>query len=72
MGCQLFLYGVVRTQDDMLWSPPEVQPPQARGINAAPIQQSGPLVAPGTPRPGAQGPPSEIERLAQINLVPPR
>ncbi len=51
---------------------PEVQPPQARGINAAPTQQSGPLVPPGTPRPGAQGPPSELERLAQINLVPPR
>lgn len=52
--------------------PPEVQPPQARGINAAPTQQSGPLVPPGTPRPGAQGPPSELQRLAQINLVPPR
>lgn len=51
---------------------PEVQPPQARGINAAPIQQSGPLVPPGTPRPGAQGPPSDSQRLARINLVPPR
>lgn len=52
--------------------PPQVQPPQERGIVGAPIQQAGPLVPPGTPRPGAQGPESTAARLARINLVPPR
>lgn len=49
--------------------PSSVQPPQARGIQAAPSMQSGPNVPPGTPRPGAQ----DVDtRLAQAGLYGPR
>jgi hypothetical protein len=46
----------------------QVQPPQARGENAAPTQQAGPNVPPGTPRPGA----TTEQRLANAGLYGPR
>ena len=51
---------------------PGIPPQQGGSVQGAPIQQQGPLVAPGTPRPGAQGPESDSVRLAKISLVPPR
>ena len=42
------------------------QPPEERGVQGAPINQAGPLVGAGTPRPGAQ---STEARLANIGLV---
>ncbi len=48
---------------------PQVSPPQAAGINAAPINQAGPIVPAGTPRPGAQ---SDQTRLDNIGLTGPR
>lgn len=48
--------------------PSNVQPPQARGVNARPNMQSGPNVPPGTPRPGAQ---DVNTRLAAAGLFGP-
>ena len=48
---------------------PQVSPPQAAGINAAPINQAGPIVPAGTPRPGAQ---NDNTRLGNIGLIGPR
>lgn len=47
-------------------APPTASPPQAQGIpQAPPTPQAGPIVPPGTPRPGALSP---AERLAAMGL----
>lgn len=48
---------------------PQVSPPQAAGVNAAPTQQAGANVPAGTPRPGAR---SESTRLNDLGLLGPR
>ena len=49
--------------------PANVLPPQEMGIQAAPIQQPGALVPPGTPRPRAQS--DTTRRLNNIGLMGP-